>query len=81
MVNYQQNSYLAVIGVHSTMHPNYCQINIMCVCVCVCACVWNGFEDFNHNMTNENLVNDLHLRIHSMSTSMCVSTYAGMDIQ
>ena len=32
-VNYQQNSYLTVIGVHSTMHlmhPNYCQITIIC---------------------------------------------------
>ena len=30
--NYQQNSYLTVIGVHSTMylmHPNYCQITII----------------------------------------------------
>ena len=35
-VNYQQNSYWAVIGVHSTMHlmhPNYCQITIISVCV------------------------------------------------
>ena len=31
-VNYQQNSYLTVIGVHLTMHlmhPKYCQITIM----------------------------------------------------
>ena len=31
-VNYQHNSYLTVIGVHSTMHlmhPNYCPITIM----------------------------------------------------
>ena len=34
-VNYQQNSYLPVIGVYSTMHlmhPNYWQITIMYVC-------------------------------------------------
>ena len=32
-VNYQQNSYLPIIGVHSTMHlvhPNYWQITIIC---------------------------------------------------
>ena len=54
-VNYQQNSYRTVIRVHLTMHlmhPNYCQITIMCVCLCmyiclcvctshcVCVCVW-----------------------------------------
>ena len=45
-VNYQQNSYLTLIGV---MHSNYCQITLyvhvrvyvrVCVCVCGVVCMW-----------------------------------------
>ena len=48
-VTYQQNSYLTVIAVHSTMHPNHCQIAMhvitiiqmhdLCVHVCICVSV------------------------------------------
>ena len=37
-VNYQQISYMTLIGMHSTMHlvhPNLCHVTTMCVCVCV----------------------------------------------
>ena len=40
----QQISYMSLIGMHSTMHPNYCHVAIMhmfvCVHVCVCACAF-----------------------------------------
>ena len=25
---------------HGRMHPNYCQITILCMCVCTCTCVY-----------------------------------------
>ena len=52
-INYQQNSYLTVIGIHSTihlMHPNYCQITIMCVCVCVCVCMSVALPSSDHKL-------------------------------
>ena len=51
-VNYQQSSYLTIIGMHLTMHlmhPNYCQITIMYVCVHVHVHVHCMYSMVNHS--------------------------------